>query len=160
MTEEKPISNFALSKRIMIGAFGGVLGMLAMDIVIVIEFAFAKLPLSTYLMLIGSVFGGGIFTGLITHIVFGAFLGAFSCMIITKIKILRIRTVKQGLVIGLVVGLISIPLGCIPFAMLIRQPILKLISFSSIPHLVWGAVFGLVAGYGFSSLGNKTEQSL
>jgi uncharacterized membrane protein YagU involved in acid resistance len=160
MIEETPNSKPALSKGIMIGAIGGVLGMLAMDIVIVIEFAFAKLPLSTYLILIGSVFGGGILTGLITHLVFGAVLGALSCMVIIKIDSLRIKTVHQGIFIGLVIGLLSIPLGCIPFAILIEQPILKLISFSSIPHLVWGAVLGLVVGYGIISFRSKTEQSM
>lgn len=77
-------------KGVIIGAIGGVLGMLAMDIVKVIEFAFAKLPLTTYLMLIGSVFGGGILTGLITHLVFGSVFGALSCVVIIKINTLQI----------------------------------------------------------------------
>lgn len=160
MIEEALTSKPTLPKGIMIGAIGGTLGMLAMDIVIVIEFAFAKLPLSTYLVLIGSAFGGGIFTGLITHLVFGAVLGAVSSVIIIRIDSLRIKTINQGLLIGLAIGFISIPLGCIPFAILIGQPIFKLISFSSIPHLVWGAVLGLVVGYGFLSFRSKTEQSM
>jgi hypothetical protein len=45
-------------------------------------------------------------------------------------------------------GLITIPGGCVPFAIITGVPIAQMVGFSTIPHLVYGVVLGSVVGYG------------
>jgi hypothetical protein len=44
-----------------------------MDLVMVVQFAIAGLPASTYLALIGSIVGGGVPLGVVLHILMGSF---------------------------------------------------------------------------------------
>lgn len=145
-----------MTRGIVYGVLGGVAGMLAMDLVMVVEFLLAQMPPTTYLRLIGSVFGGGVALGAMVHLVVGALPGLGLGVAAVKVKALRIDTTDKGLQLGFIVGVLSIPLGCVPFAIIIDVPIMRLVAFSTIPHLVWGSVLGVVLAYGLRSQGTKT----
>ena len=49
--------------------------------------------------------------------------------------------------LGALAGIASISI-CVPFPVLASTPVLELLKFSTIPHLVWDTVVGVVAGYG------------
>jgi hypothetical protein len=137
-----------MTRGIAYGVVGGVAGILAMDVVMVVEFWLAQMPLTTYLRLIGSVFGAGVAVGVGVHLVVGALPGLGLGVAALKVKALHIDTIREGLRLGFLVGVVSIPLGCVPFALLIDVSVLKLLAFSTLPHLVWGSVLGVVLGYG------------
>jgi len=141
------MKNSNILKTATIGAIGGVIGILSMDIIITIEFIIMKIPITTYLLLMGSVFGGVLFVGVVVHVMIGLIFGPFFVFITDKIETLRITSIKKGAFLGFLYGLISIPLGCIPFAFIVEQPLVKFLSFSSLPHIVWGLVLGIVVGY-------------
>jgi hypothetical protein len=95
----------------------------------------------------GSIFGRGASLGIFVHIVTLAVLGSVSALAVLFIKPLRIETVSKGLILGLSFGIVSIPVGCVPFAILSKTPVLELLTLSTIPHIVWGGALGLVSGY-------------
>jgi riboflavin transporter FmnP len=60
---------------------------------------------------------------------------------------LRIDSVGKGIWVGVAAGLITIPLGCIPFALIVGVPLFQMISMVTLPHLAWGLVLGYLTGY-------------
>ncbi len=70
------MNNINLVRQTVVGMLGSVMGMLVMDLVMVVEFSVTGLPVSTYLSLIGSVLGGGVFVGFLLHLLVEAILGA------------------------------------------------------------------------------------
>jgi hypothetical protein len=137
-----------MTRGILYGVLGGVAGILAMDVVMVVEFLLAQMAPTTYLRLIGSVFGADVAVGVIVHLVVGALPGLGLGVAVVKVKALQIDTIKKGLRLGFLVGVLSIPLGCVPFALLIDVSVLRLLAFSTLPHLAWGSVLGVVLGHG------------
>jgi ethanolamine transporter EutH len=125
--------------------------MLVMDLVMVGEFAMMGLPVDTQLVLIGSIFGGGVALGVVLHIVMGALLGLVFSVAVLTVEPLRIHSVGRGVGLGVLAGVVTIPFGCVPFAIVAGVPILEMVSFSTVPHLVWGVLLGIVAGYGLRS---------
>ena len=144
------MSNVTLARGIGIGVIGSLAGTLVMDLVVVGELSMIGLPALTYLDLIGSVFGGGVPLGVLIHVFVGSVLGVIFSVPVLTIDALRIDTVRKGVVLGFVAGLVSIS-ACVPFAILIREKIATVLIFMTIPHLVWGTVLGVVAGYGLRS---------
>jgi hypothetical protein len=144
------MSNVSLTRGIGVGVIGSLAGTLVMDLVVVGELSMIGLPALTYLDLIGSVFGGGVPLGVLIHVFVGSVLGVFFSVPVLTIDALRIDSVRKGLVLGILVGIASIS-ACVPFAILIGEPIADILIFMSIPHLVWGIVLGIVAGYGLRS---------
>jgi Family of unknown function (DUF6789) len=142
----------AISARALKWALiGSLLGTLAMDLVMVVESLIIGMPVLNFFALIGSVVGGGAPIGAVIHLLVGSTLGLLFGLAVDQIRFLRIDSVHKGVWLGLLVGLVTIPLGCVPFAVLVGVSILELVSFSFIPHLVWGAVMGVVVGYGLAS---------
>jgi hypothetical protein len=137
-----------MTRGIAYGVLGGVARILAMDVVMIMEFWLAQMPLTTYLRLIGSVFGAGVAVGVVVHLLVGALPGLGLGVAAVKATALHIETIGEGLRLGFLVGAVSIPLGCVPFALLIDVPVLRLLGFSTLPHLVWGSVTGVVLGHG------------
>jgi len=144
------MSNVSLSRGIGVGVIGSLVGTIMMDFVIVLQYSMMGQPALTYLDLIGSVFGGGIPLGVLIHVFVGTVLGVLFSVPVLTIDALRIDSVRKGLVLGILVGIASIS-ACIPFAILIREKIATVLIFMTIPHLVWGIVLGVVAGYGLRS---------
>ena len=150
MDTKVQMNGIALLRGIAVGVIGSVVGTLAMDVAMIIEFLLQGWPVLTYLDLIGSVFGGGIPVGVLVHVVLACLLGLVFALPVLKISVLRIDSLRRGLIVGFVIGLLSIG-ACVPFALLTRLPMLTVLSFMAIPHLVWGTVTGLAVAYGFRS---------
>ena len=139
-------NKIGLAKAIGIGVIGSLLGTIAMDLVQVVQFLIMGEPVLTYLNLIGSVLGGGIRLGTVVHILIGAALGVVFIVPVLTIGILHIDTFRKGVVVGTVIGVVSI-VACVPFSLLSGIAMLQLLSFMAIPHMVWGVVTGMVVGY-------------
>ncbi len=141
----------AAARAIAFGVIGSLAGMLAMDVVIIVESLMIGEPATSYLALIGSVLGGGALIGVIMHLAMGSLLGLVFGAAVYKVEFLRIDSLRKGMWLGVLAGLVTIPLGCVPFAIVTGVPILFMVGFSFIPHLVWGAALGVVAGLGLRS---------
>jgi hypothetical protein len=141
----------SLARGIGVGVIASLVGMMMMDLVVIVEFLLMGQPALTYLDLIGSVFGGGIPLGVLVHILLGSLLGVVFSVPVLTIEALRIDTVRKGLVIGFLFGLVSI-IACVPFAILIQERIVTVLVLMTIPHLAWGIGLGIVAGYGFRTV--------
>ena len=139
------------SKAIKFGVIGSLAGTLAMDLVMVVESLIIGMPVDSFVALIGSVVGGGALVGVVLHLLMGSLLGLLFGIAITKVRFLNIDSVRKGVWLGVLAGLVTIPLGCVPTAVVAGVPIIEMVSFSFVPHLVWGAVLGVVAGYGMRS---------
>jgi hypothetical protein len=145
--EEFDLRAVLLSKEIKFGVLGSIVGTLVMDLVMIVEFSIMGLPLDTYLALIGSVVGRGVPMGVIIHIVFGSLLGIVCGAAVLKVDALHIDSVRKGVGLGVLVGIATIPF-CIVFAIITNVPIADMLTFSIPGHLTWGAVLGVIAGYG------------
>lgn len=111
-----------------------------------IEFLLADFPLDTNYILLGSILNGGIWLGVIIHFSVGSLGGLLLGVLVSVIDLLAVTTLRRGVLWGILVGIVTIPLGCVPTAIISGVPILELLSFSTIPHLVYGLVLGYVLG--------------
>jgi len=76
------------------------------------------------------------------HIFFDSALGIIFGIAISRIDALRIDSTAKGLKVGIAAGLITIPMGCVPFALAVGVPTTTMTPFVTTPHLVWGTVMG------------------
>lgn len=133
---------FLLSREIRYGWIACLIGTAAMDAVVILENALTGQPLDTAFILFGRLVGGGVLVGFVLHILFGSALGIIFGLAITRIPALRIDSTAKGLKVGIAAGLITIPIGCVPFAVAVGVPLTTMIPFVAAPHLVWGIVMG------------------
>ncbi|UCG54490.1 MAG: hypothetical protein JSV32_07905 [Dehalococcoidia bacterium] len=147
LKKSSEVAKSSIARLIILGIIGGLVGMIVMDLVMVAEFLIMELPMYTYLELIGSVFGGGVTLGVITHILLSIFLGLIFLALVFNIGFFRITTIRSGFILGFLFGVVTI-IGCVPFAIITGIPIVEILSFSTLPHLIFGASCGLVVGYG------------
>jgi ethanolamine transporter EutH len=136
------------SRAIKLGLIGSLAGTLAMDLVMVVESLIVGEPVDGFVALIGSVVGGGTLVGVVVHLLMGSLLGLLFGTATYKVRLLNIESVRKGVWLGVLAGLVTIPLGCVPVAIVTGVPIIEMVSFSFVPHLVWGAVLGVIAGAG------------
>lgn len=118
-----------------------------MDLVMVVESLLIGAPADSFVALIGSVVGGGTLVGVVAHLLTGSLLGLLFGAAVHRVRFLNIESVRRGVWLGVLAGVVTIPLGCVPFAVAADVSIVEIVSFSFIPHLVWGAVLGSIAGY-------------
>ena len=85
--------------------------------------------------------------GLVLHVLFGTMLGLLFGVTVSRFDAFHIDSVRKGLWDGVLAGLITIPLRCVPFASLVGVPLTTMIPFVTTPHLVWGLVMGRLMGY-------------
>ena len=136
-----------ISREVRYGLFSCLLGTAFMDLVLVIQFYLTGQPLDTSLLLYGSIIGGGIVEGVVMHVLFGTGLGILYGLSITRFDSLRIDSMGKGMKIGIMWGLVTIPLGCVPFALVTSVPLTEMIPFVTLPHLTWGSVMGYVSSH-------------
>jgi hypothetical protein len=74
--------------------------------------------------------------------------GFIFSLLVVSVKTLDISSIRRGVMLGFAAGAITIPLGCIPLAIWLGQPILEVIAFSIMPHLVWGTFLGWTVARG------------
>lgn len=144
-----------LKRYIQLGLLGGFIGTVAMDVVFFAELYHAKLSFITHYRVIGSAIGGNARVGLMAHFIVGPVLGLLFGAFISFFNALHIHDNKKGILLGLGMGFITIPLGCVPTALLSQVPILKFVGFSTLPHLVWGFVLGWVTAIGVKNLQSR-----
>ena len=85
--------------------------------------------------------------GVFLHLLFGSVLGLLYGILISSFDVFRIESMSKGLKVGVMAGLITIPLGCIPFALVVGVSLTTMIPFVTMPHLVWGLVMGWFTYY-------------
>lgn len=144
------VNDISLARGIAVGVFASLVGTIIMDLAMVVQFSMMGLPALTYLAMIGSIFGGGVPVGMLVHIVTTVILGVIFSVPVLTVDALRIDTVRKGVVIGFLAGVLSIG-ACVPVSFLMRETVATVLSFMLIPHLVWGTVVGIIAGYGMRS---------
>ena len=136
------------------GIIGGLVGTFLMDVVMVLTFIIAGQPADTFFSMVGEKLGDGPLLGILVHNLVGLTGGIVFSLLVTNVKALRIDSRRKGLLLGIAAGAVTIPLGCIPLAIWLGQPILDVIAFSILPHLVWGTTLGWIVGYGLLSHGH------
>jgi len=57
------------------------------------------------------------------HLLLGSVLGIFFGILISRFDAFRIDSMGKGLMVGVMAGLVTIPLGCIPFALVVGVPL-------------------------------------
>ena len=138
-------ARISLSREIRYGWMACLIGTAAMDAVVILENAMTGQPVDTSFVLFGQLVGG-VIAGFFIHILFGSALGIAFGIAISRIDALRIDSTAKGLKVGIAAGLITIPMGCVPFAVAVGVPITTMIPFVTVPHLVWGIVMGWLNG--------------
>jgi uncharacterized membrane protein YagU involved in acid resistance len=134
--------SFLLSKEVRSSWIACIIGTIAMDMVVMIEYFLTDTPLNTSFVLYGALIRAGVWAGFVLHFLFGSILGIIFGLLISRFAVLSINSTRKGLKVGLAAGLITIPLGCIPFALIVGVPLLQMISMVTLPHIVWGIVLG------------------
>lgn len=138
----------ALLTGVGLGILGGLVGTILMDMVMMATFIVVGEPADTFFSMVGEKLGGGVIVGVAIHNVIGMTGGAVFAILVLSIQALRIESIRRGFMLGVGAGAITIPLGCIPLALWLGEPILEVVAFSIGPHLVWGAVLGWFMAYG------------
>lgn len=131
---------------LMFGLLGGYLGTVLMDLVMVLTFIAAGASPDMFFSLVGAKFGQGPATGLVIHNVIGMTAGILFALVVLHCEARTVSGVRNGLRIGLVVGAVTIFMGCIPMALWLGESIPLVLAFAAVPHLVWGSVTGMVMG--------------
>jgi hypothetical protein len=133
-----------------LGLLGGFIATVLMDIVLFAESILAGVPLTANYAVIGAAVGGGARIGFMVHYAVGPGLGLLFGCITSRVGNLQIRSVGKGVLLGLIAGVVTIPFGCVPTALLSHVPVLRLVAFSALPHVIWGLGLGWIAGIGLN----------
>lgn len=131
-----------------LGLAGGLVGTVLMDVVMMITFISVGESADMFFTMIGEKLGGGALLGIAIHNITGMTGGFVFSILVLGIGALKLTNIKKGLKLGLAAGAVTIPLGCVPLAIWLGEPILGVIAFSILPHLVWGTVLGWTVAYG------------
>lgn len=124
-----------------------------MDIAIVATFLIAGLSGDTFFAMVGEKLGHGPAAGIALHNLVGLTVGFVFVLLVLNIEALRIDTGRKGLILGVSAGAVTIPVGCIPLAIWLGEPILEVMAFSTIPHLVYGTILGSAVSFGTARYG-------
>jgi hypothetical protein len=142
------------------GMVGGLIGTILMDIVMMLTFVIVGQSPTTFFTMVGEKLGYGALAGIVIHNLVGITGGFVFSVMVQVVRPLHIESMRKGILLGIGVGAITIPLGCIPLAIWLDQPILIVIGFSFLPHLVWGAVLGWIVGYGLLHYGRPVNSTV
>ena len=135
-----------------LGLLGGLAGTVLMDIVMMLTFVSVGERADVFFTAVGEKLGGGTMLGVAIHNLIGMAGGFVFSLLVLNIRALELTSIGKGLALGVSAGAITVPLGCIPLALWLGEPILDVIGFSIAPHLVWGTVLGLVVSTGLRRL--------
>lgn len=141
----------ALIRGVGFGIVGGLVGTILMDMVMIFTFLIAGQPADAFFSMVGQKLGYGTVVGLAVHNLVGMTGGIVFSLVVLNVATFRIESRRRALMLGIAAGALTIPLGCIPLALWLNQPVLDVIAFSLFPHLVWGTVLGWFVGYGLLS---------
>jgi len=144
--------NLPEPKVVAFGIVGGVLGTVLMDLVMVTTFVVVGEPADAFFAMVGEKLGDGAIVGAVLHNVIGL-SGGFVFVLVLGLASVTVDSKKKGLAYGIAAGAVTIPLGCIPMAIWLGQPILDVVAFSLFPHLTWGLTLGLTVAFGVMEYG-------
>lgn len=144
------MSGWADLKGIGLGLVGGLAGTILMDVVMMVTFISVGERADTFFTMVGERLGDGAVLGIMLHDVIGMTGGFIFALLVLRIDALALTTINRGILLGVVAGAITIPLGCIPLAIWLGESILIVVAFSFVPHLVWGTVLGGTVAYGLA----------
>src|SRR4030042_949601 len=141
------------AKVIAFGMVGGLAGTVLMDLVMVTTFVLVGEPGDAFFAMVGEKLGDGVMLGIVLHNMIGLSGGLIFALLILGIPSINIDSRKKGLMYGLAAGALTIPLGCIPMAIWLGQPILEGLAFSLLPHLPGGLTLGWTVAFGLLNVG-------
>lgn len=139
------------------GIVGGLVGTILMDAVMMVTFLLVGEPADLFFSTVGEKLGGGAVIGVAVHNAIGMTGGIVFALFVIRVPALAIDSIRKGLILGVTAGAITIPLGCIPLAIWLGEPIVEVISFSILPHLVWGTVLGCVVAQALVSAQTRSS---
>jgi len=145
MTHSVARATMAVRNRLRIielGLIGGLVGTFLMDAVMITTFLLVGEKADVFFSAVGERLGGGALIGVSVHMCIGTTGGFIFSLLVISFKALDISSIRRGAVLGFATGAVTVPLGCIPLAIWLGQPILGVIAFSILPHLVWGTFLG------------------
>lgn len=144
------------------GSIGGLAGTLIMDLVLMGALSAFGLPALTCFSIVGNTvarffsmqtmeIGRAIQMGIATHYIVGPVIGAIYGMAVTRIKALRVHTLKKSILMAILyVEILSQPLlAMTPILLKMAVPAtLQWYGGSFVMHLMAGAALGAVVGRG------------
>ena len=160
MTHSVVGASMTVGNRLQIiefGLIGGLVGTFLMDAVMIATFLLAGEKADVFFSAVGEKLGGGALIGVAVHMCIGTTGGFIFSFLVISLKALNVSSIRRGVTLGFAAGAITIPLGCIPLAIWLGQPILEVIAFSILPHLVWGIFLGWTVARGTLPLGERTR---
>jgi hypothetical protein len=151
-----------LTRGIGWGLIAGFVGTLVMDLILMGALSATGRPAFTCFSIIGdtaarlfSKFGteitGGIPVGMAAHYLMGPIVGAIFGAAVVRIDVLRVDTLKKGVILAvLYVEILSQPILAATPVLLKMTALTTLLWFggSFVMHLIWGIVVGAVVSYG------------
>ncbi len=170
--ETNPTSSDTLGKGLGWGLIGGFAGTLAMDLTLIGVLAAFGLPALTCFSIVGSTvarffsmqdveMARTIYLGIATHYVVGPVIGTLFGLLATRVKALRVHSLKKSLLLGILyVEILSQPLlATTPILLKMTTPAaLQWYIGSFIMHMIAGAVLGLVVGCGLRLGSSRREE--
>jgi len=147
-------------QTIEFGLIGGLVGTFLMDAVMIATFLLVGEKADVFFSAVGERLGGGAFIGIAVHMCIGTTGGFVFSLLVISFKALDISSMRRGVMFGFAGGAITIPLGCIPLAIWLGQPVVEVIAFSIMPHLVWGTFLGWTVARGTLSLDARIHHVL
>jgi hypothetical protein len=144
------------TKTIAFGMIGGLAGTVLMDLVMVTTFVLVGEPGDAFFAMVGEKLGDGVILGIVVHNAIGLSGGLVFALLVLGVARMNIDSRKKGLTYGLAAGALTIPLGCIPMAIWLGQPILEVLAFSLLPHLTWGLTLGWTMAFGLLNVGAES----
>ena len=144
------------------GTIGGIAGTLAMDLTLMAVLAAFGSPAQTCFSIVGDTAAhffsmqnvgmtGTILLGVATHYTVGPLIGAIFGLLVTRVKALRVNSLKKSILLGILyVEILSQPLlATTPILLkMTAAATLQWYIGSFIMHMIAGAVLGAVVGCG------------
>jgi hypothetical protein len=164
-TARNPSTRFL--KSLGWGTIGGIAGTLAMDLTLMAVLAAFGSPALTCFSIVGDTAAlffsmqnvdrtSAILLGVATHYTVGPLIGAIFGLLVTRVKALRVDTLRKGLLLGILyVEILSQPLLATTPILLKMTAVATLQWYvgAFIMHMIAGAVLGAVVGRGLQQVG-------
>ena len=170
------INHATLDRGICWGLIGGLASTMVMDLVLMGVLLAAGLPAFTCFSIVGdtvarffSILGiqiaGSVPIGMSAHYLIGPAVGVIFGVVVTQIKVLRVKSLKKGIVLAvLYVEILSQPiLATTPILLKMTSPqTLQWFSISFVMHFILAVVLGIVVNFGLlghrEGLGSQTNR--
>lgn len=150
------------SNGAFIGAIGGLVGTMVMDLVLMGALSAVGLPALTCFSIVGdtvarffSMLGiemaGGVLLGAATHYLIGPMVGAIFGVIVTQVDALRVDSMKKGVMLAILyVEILGQPiLATTPILLkMTARETLQWFSVSFVMHFMLAVVLGVIVSYG------------